>query len=45
MPFDAASALRDMDYHIRLAAQFVAGLDYDAFRDDERTVYAVTPVP
>jgi predicted nucleotidyltransferase len=25
--------------------QFVAGMDYDAFRDDTRTVYAVTRVP
>jgi uncharacterized protein with HEPN domain len=34
--------LRDILHHIDLAAQFVAGLDYAAFRDDVRTVYAVT---
>jgi uncharacterized protein with HEPN domain len=34
--------LRDILYHIDLATQFVAGFDYAAFRDDVRTVYAVT---
>src|SRR6266403_3952471 len=29
-------------YHIELARQFTAGFDYDTFRDDARTVYAVT---
>jgi len=29
-------------YHIELAGQFTAGFDYDTFRDDPRTVYAVT---
>jgi uncharacterized protein with HEPN domain len=38
----AARALRDMAHHIDLAASFVAGIDYDTFRDDLRTVYAVT---
>jgi uncharacterized protein with HEPN domain len=43
MPSDTAQAvLRDIAYHIDLAAHFVAGFDYDAFRDDLRTVYAVT---
>jgi uncharacterized protein with HEPN domain len=43
MPSDAATAaLRDMEHHIDLATQFVAGFDYEAFRDDTRTVYAVT---
>ncbi|MDQ2948008.1 MAG: DUF86 domain-containing protein [Acidobacteriota bacterium] len=36
------AALRDMDHHIDLASQFVAGLDYDTFQDDIRTLYAVT---
>ena len=31
-----------MAYHIDLAASFAAGFDYDAFRADPRTVYAVT---
>ena len=40
---DAATrALRDMAYHIDLAASFVTGIDYDTFRDDLRTVCAVT---
>src|ERR1035437_7551574 len=38
----ATAALRDMENHIDLANQFVAGLDYEAFRDDTRTVFAVT---
>ena len=43
MPSDAAEAvLRDMEHHIDLASKFVAGLDYDAFQDDTRTLYAVT---
>jgi len=42
MPSDAATTLRDMERHIDLATQFVAALDYEAFRDDARTVYAVT---
>jgi len=37
-----AAALRDMEHHIDLANQFVAGLDYEAFQDDTRTVFAVT---
>ena len=43
MPSDAApAALRDIAHHIDLAAQFAAGFDYDTFRADLRTVYAVT---
>jgi uncharacterized protein with HEPN domain len=42
MPSDAANALRDIERNIDLAIQFVAGVDYEAFRDDARTVYAVT---
>jgi uncharacterized protein with HEPN domain len=38
----AIAALRDMERHISLAAHFIAGFDYDEFRDDARTVYAVT---
>ncbi len=38
----AVGALRDIAHHIGLAASFAAGLDYDAFRADLRTVYAVT---
>jgi uncharacterized protein with HEPN domain len=40
-----AAALHDIEHHIKhhikLANQFVAGLDYATFRDDQRTVYAV----
>jgi uncharacterized protein with HEPN domain len=43
MPSKSSSnALRDILYHIDMAAQFVTGLDYPHFRDDLRTVYAVT---
>ncbi len=38
----ARAALRDIEYHINLATEFVAGLDYEAFREDMRSVYAVT---
>jgi uncharacterized protein with HEPN domain len=41
MPSDAAARLRDIEYHIDLATQFVAELGYEAFRADTRTVYAV----
>jgi uncharacterized protein with HEPN domain len=34
--------LRDILHHLDLAASFVAGLDYATFRDDLRTVFAVT---
>ncbi|MGC2203881.1 MAG: HepT-like ribonuclease domain-containing protein [Stellaceae bacterium] len=43
MRSDAAlSALHDIAHHIDLAAHFAAGFDYETFRDDLRTVYAVT---
>jgi uncharacterized protein with HEPN domain len=43
MPSDVAiAALRDIQHHINLAIEFVAGLRYEAFRDDLRSVYAVT---
>jgi uncharacterized protein with HEPN domain len=38
----SVAVLRDMDHHISLAIQFVGDLSYEAFRDDARTVYAVT---
>jgi len=34
----ATAALRDIAHHIELAGRFTAGLDYDTFRDDPRTV-------
>lgn len=43
MPSDnGTAALHDIAYHVDLAEHFVEGFDYDAFRDDLRTVYAVT---
>jgi uncharacterized protein with HEPN domain len=43
MPSDTASAaLRDIAHHIDLAIQFAASFTYDTFREDLRTVYAVT---
>ena len=38
----AIAALRDMAYHMDLADRFAGGLDATEFRDDLRTVYAVT---
>src|ERR1700683_3038012 len=38
----AANPLRDILYHIDLAVYFAEGIDYPAFRDDLRTLYAVT---
>jgi uncharacterized protein with HEPN domain len=38
----AETPLRDILHHIDLASGFVASLDYDAFVDDLRTIYAVT---
>jgi uncharacterized protein with HEPN domain len=38
----AATALRDIAHHIELAGRFVAGFEYETFRDDLRTVFAVT---
>jgi uncharacterized protein with HEPN domain len=43
MPFKPAdTALRDILHHIDLAAKFSAGFDQTAFRQDIKTVYAVT---
>jgi len=43
MPSDpAAAALRDIEHHINLATGFVARFDYETFRDDMRSVCAVT---
>ena len=33
--------LNDIRHHIAMAERFVAGMNLEAFRDDERTVYAV----
>ena len=38
----AIAALRDIEHHIALAVHFATGFDYDTFRGDPRTVYAVT---
>lgn len=38
----ALGVLRDIAHHIELASSFVAGITFEAFRDDLRTVYAVT---
>lgn len=38
----ALGVLRDIARHIELASSFVAGITFEAFRDDLRTVYAVT---
>jgi len=38
----ATRTLRDMSHHIDLAASFAADFDFERFRDDPRTVYAVT---
>jgi uncharacterized protein with HEPN domain len=35
-------SLRDILFHIDLAAEFVAGFDRDTFKKDLRTLYAVT---
>jgi uncharacterized protein with HEPN domain len=45
MPSDLAAThrwLADIRRHIALAQDFVAGMSYEAFRDDLRTLYAVT---
>ena len=38
----ALTALRDIAHHVDLATHFTAGFDYEAFKADLRTVYAVT---
>jgi len=43
MPSKAAdTALLDILYHINLAASFAAGFDRDSFKQDVKTIYAVT---
>lgn len=43
MPSEAVfAALRDIAYHIDLAAYFAKGFEFEAFCDDLKTVYAVT---
>jgi uncharacterized protein with HEPN domain len=45
MPFDTTAVRRwldDINYHILAAQKFAEGMDYDAFRSDLRTIYAVT---
>ena len=43
MPFKSSdAALRDILRHIDLATRFAAGLDYERFQEDARTLYAVT---
>jgi uncharacterized protein with HEPN domain len=42
MRSNPASVLRDIAYHIDLATGLLAGFNYDGFRDDLRTLYAVT---
>lgn len=38
----AQTALRDIQHHIELANHFVAGFNRASFKEDVRTVYAVT---
>jgi uncharacterized protein with HEPN domain len=40
MPSDVQSVLRDIAHHIDLATQFAAGIEYEAFQNDTRTVFA-----
>jgi uncharacterized protein with HEPN domain len=43
MPSESlAIPLYDVLHHIDLATQFAAGYDYARFRDDDKTIYAVT---
>jgi uncharacterized protein with HEPN domain len=45
MPSDRESVRRwldDIRHHIAMSERFAAGMGYETFRDDERTVYAVT---
>ena len=39
---DTARVLHAIAYNIELARRFVGDISYDAFADDERTLYAVT---
>ena len=38
----ARGALQDIKHHIALASLFVEGMTFEVFRDDARTLYAVT---
>lgn len=38
----AQASLRDIEHHIALIFEFVAGIDFDTFESDLRTNYAVT---
>jgi len=38
----ATAALREISYNIDLAARFATGFDFDGFKDDLKTLYAVT---
>lgn len=44
MPSDEATGrwLADIQHHIALAQSFAQGMSYEAFRDDLRTLHAVT---
>jgi uncharacterized protein with HEPN domain len=43
MPSESVlAALHDIGHHIDLASRFIEGFDFEAFRDDPRTLYAVT---
>lgn len=38
----AVAALYDIQYHIQLAVKFTSNFDFQKFREDQRTIYAVT---
>jgi uncharacterized protein with HEPN domain len=45
MPSDSEAIrrwLNDVHHHIAMAERFVAGMNYETFQNDDRTVYAVT---
>jgi uncharacterized protein with HEPN domain len=45
MPSDQHAVRRwldDIRHHIAMTGRFTAGMSYETFKDDERTVYAVT---
>jgi uncharacterized protein with HEPN domain len=42
MPSDLLAALKDMEHHIHLAQEFLAGSDLQQFSTDLRANYAVT---
>jgi uncharacterized protein with HEPN domain len=41
MPSDTEAVLRDKAHHIELANDFAAGMEYETFLNDTRTVFAV----